>query len=132
MVEEILNLNNKIITNTNNSLLEITNNLQTLMNDSKENTIIKGLCDIIIKINNIINENKKNLELIKNEISKLYEQMNKQNNEPKNNNNNINNQEIKYNNSNRIKYIGQVLNGIPEGKGIMYWKSGDRYSGEWK
>ena len=107
MVEEILNLHDKIIANTNNSLLEITNNLQTLMNDSKENTTIKGLCDIIIKINNIINENKKNLELIKNEISKLYEQMNKQNNEPKNNNNNIiNNQEIKYNNSNRIKYIG--------------------------
>ena len=104
MVEEILNLNDKIIANTNNSLLEITNNLQTLMNDSKENTTIKGLCDIIIKINNIINENKKNLELIKNEISKLYEQMNKQNNQPKNNNNNIiNNQEIKYNNSNRIK-----------------------------
>ena len=73
MVEEILNLNDKIIANTNNSLLEITNNLQTLMNDSKENTRIKGLCDIIIKINNIINENKKNLELIKNEISKLYE-----------------------------------------------------------
>ena len=73
MVEEILNLNDKIIANTNNSLLEITNNLQTLRNDSKENTTIKGLCDIIIKINNIINENKKNLELIKNEISKLYE-----------------------------------------------------------
>ena len=62
MVEEILNLNDKIIINTNNSLLEITNNLQTLMNDSKENTTIKGLCDIIIKMNNIINENKKNLE----------------------------------------------------------------------
>ena len=88
----------------------------------------------------MINENKKNTELIRNDISKLYKQMNKQFNELKINNNNtiLNNQEIKYNFDHknetikRVKYIGQVLNGVPEGKGIMYWSNGDRYDGDWK
>ena len=47
--------------------------------------------------------------------------------------NTIKNKEIKYNNyGNRKKYIGQVVNGVPEGKGIMYWNNGDKYEGEWK
>ena len=25
-----------------------------------------------------------------------------------------------------------MLNGVPEGKGTMYWNDGDRYIGEWK
>ena len=85
-------------------------------------------------MNNYINENRKTSELIKDEIFKLYEKVNKQFDDLKINNiNNImNNQEIKYNNGSRIKYIGQVLNGVPEGKGIMYWDNGDRYEGEWK
>ena len=83
-------------------------------------------------MNNYINENRKTSELIKDEIFKLYEKVNKQFDDLKINNinNNINNQEIKYNNGSRIKYIGQVLNGVPEGKGIMYWDNGDRYEGE--
>ena len=82
-------------------------------------------------MNNYINENRKTSELIKDEIFKLYEKVNKQFDDLKINNINniINNQEIKYNNGSRIKYIGQVLNGVPEGKGIMYWDNGDRYEG---
>ena len=30
------------------------------------------------------------------------------------------------------KYIGQVVNGIREGKGIYYWNTGEIYEGEWK
>ena len=47
-------------------------------------------------------------------------------------------QEIKYNSdpknpiNKRIKYIGEVVNGVPEGKGIIYWKDGERYEGKWK
>jgi len=52
--------------------------LQQTINDSKQNITIKRLSNIIIKMNNKINENKKNTELIRNDISKLYEQMNKQ------------------------------------------------------
>ena len=117
MENEIFNLNNKIYSNNNNILLSIIQELQQTINDSKENKTIKRLSDIIIKMNNMIDENKKNTELIRNDISKLYEQMNKQFNELKINNNTIlNNQEIKYNfdhknkSNKRVKYIGQVLN----------------------
>ena len=81
-----------------------------------------------MKMNIIINENRKNTELIRNDISKLYNQMNKQ--FDKLNKLNINNKnEINYNNdkNKRKKYIGEVLNGVPNGKGIMYWNNGDRY-----
>ena len=46
-------------------------------------------------------------------------------------NNDINNnQEIKYDNGDR--YVGQVLNGLKEGKGIMYYNNGDRLEGNFK
>ena len=137
MEGNILNLINKIYLN-NNILLEINNDLQQIKDESKENKTIQRLSEIIIKMNNMINENKNNTDIIRNDISKLYEQMNKQFNELKINNNILNNQEIKYNFDNRnntnkrVKYIGQVLNGVPEGKGIMYWNNGDRYEGDWK
>ena len=84
-----------------------------------------------MKMNTIINENKKNTELIRNDISKLYYQINKQFEKL-----NINNKtEINYNNNDkrgRAKYIGEVLNRVPNGKGIMYWNDGSRHEGEWK
>ena len=52
-------MNNKIYTNNNNLLLGIINDLQQIINYSKDNKIINRLGDIIIKMNNIINENKK-------------------------------------------------------------------------
>ena len=63
--------------------------------------------------------------------------MNKQFKELKNCNI-LTNQEINYNfdhkneSIKRVKYIGQILNGVPEGKGIMYWNNGDVYEGDWK
>ena len=75
--------------------------------------LYKEISEIIIKMNNIINENKKNTELIRNDISKLYEQMNKQFKELKNCNI-LTNQEINYNfdhnneSIKRVKYIGQI------------------------
>ena len=47
----------------------------------------------------------------------------------------INNSEINYNNKgkeDRKKYIGEILNGVPNGKGIMYWNDGLKHEGEWK
>ena len=136
MEGNILNLINKIFSNNNNILNNIINELQQIKDDSQEKKTIKRLSDIIIKMNTIINENIKNKVLIRNDISKLYEQMNKQFNELKINHT-INNQEIKYDLDNnnktikRLKYIGQVLNGIPEGKGIMYWNDDDRMMGDY-
>ena len=128
MEENIFNLNNKIYSNNNNILFGIINDLQQIINYSKDNKIIKILGDIIIKMNNIIDENKKNIELLRKDISILYDKFSKKLDDLKINNN----QEIKYNKSRRNKYIGQVLNGVPEGKGIMYWNNGDRLEGEWK
>ena len=78
MNQNMYNLNNKIYSNNNNLLLEIINDLQKVINNSHENLTIKRIGDIMIKMNNIINENKKNTELIVNHISLLQNQINKQ------------------------------------------------------
>ena len=95
MEANLFNLNNKIYSNNNNLLLEIINDLNQLMNYSHDNLIIKVLGNSINKMNYIINENKKNVELIRNDISSLYNQMNKRFDELKINNIN-NQQELKF------------------------------------
>ena len=127
MQEIFFNLNDKIYSN-NNILIEIVNDLHQLMNYSNDNLIIKRLSDVIIKMNNIINENKKNVELIRKDISSLYNKLNKKFGELNFNNIN-NNQELNFEGG---KYIGQVLNGLPDGKGIFFTDNGDRYEGDWK
>ena len=119
----MFNLNNKIYSNNNNLLIEIINDLNQLMNYYRDNLSIKILGNVINKINYIINENKKNLQLLRNDISKLSQKIDNLNI------NNINKQELKFNNG---KYIGQVVNGLAEGKGTWYEINGDRYEGEFK
>ena len=70
-------MSNKIYSNNNNLLLGIINDLQQIINTSHDNLIIKRIGDIIIKMNYIINENKKNTELIINHISSLKISINK-------------------------------------------------------
>ena len=77
MDNDILNFNNKIYSNNNNILLQIINDLNQLMYSIHDNIIIKRISDIIYKMNYIVNENKKNFELIRNDISSLYNQINK-------------------------------------------------------
>ena len=128
MEQNMFNLNNKIYSNNNNLLLEIVNDLNQVINNSKEDLSIKILGNKINKINYIINENKKNLQLPTNDINLMSNQINKS--FDKLEINNINKQEIKYNNGS--KYIGQVVNGLPEGKGIKYFDNGVIYEGEWR
>ena len=118
----MFNLSNKIYSNNNNLLLENINDLNQLMNYYKNNLSIKILGNIIDKINYIINENKKNLQLLRNDISKLSQKIDNLNI------NNINKQKIKY----YGKYIGEVENGLPEGKGTWYGDNGNRYEGYWR
>ena len=119
-------MNNRIYLNNNNLLIGITNDLQQIIYNTHDNLIIQRIGNIINKMNFIINENKKNTELIRNDINKLYKQMNKQFEKL-----NINNKtEINYNNNDkrgRAKYIGEILNRVPNGKGIMYWNDGVRH-----
>ena len=75
MEQNMFNLNNKIYSNNNNLLIEIINDLNQLMNYYKDNLSIKILSNVINKINYIINENKKNLQLLRNDISKLSQKI---------------------------------------------------------
>ena len=76
MDENILHLKDKIFSNNEKILSEILNDLKQLVGNSKDDLIIKTLKNVIIQINNMINDNKKNYEFIKNNISKLYNQTN--------------------------------------------------------
>ena len=143
MDKDTFTLNNQTYSNNNNILLGIINELQQISNSSHENLTIKRISDVIIKMNFIINENKKTRELIMNQFTLLQNQIQQlsqkidfnsfNTNTPKYSTqitNNINNQqELKFDNG---RYVGQVVNGLPEGKGIQYSNNGDRYEGDWK
>ena len=66
---DLFGLNNKIFSNNNNIMLEIIDELNQMKDNSQDNLIILKLGDIINKMNSIIDENKKNLESIRNDIS---------------------------------------------------------------
>ena len=128
MDKDTFTLNNQTYSNNNNILLGIINELQQISNSSHENLTIKRISDVIIKMNFIINENKKTRELIMNQSTLLQNQINQLS--KKFDINNIKNQkELKGKN---WRYVGQVVNGLKEGKGIVYYNDGDRYEGEWK
>ena len=73
------NLNNQIYSNNNNILLGIINELHEIVNSSHENLTIRRISDIISRINFIINENKKNTQLIINHITNLQNQITQMN-----------------------------------------------------
>ena len=128
MDKDTFTLNNQTYSNNNNILLGVINELQQISNSSHENLTIKRISDVIIKMNFIINENKKNHESIMNQFTKLENQISQLS--QKLNVNNINNQqELKGKN---WRYVGQVVNGLREGKGIEYYNNGDRYEGDFR
>ena len=124
------NLNNKIYSNNNNLLLGIVNDLQQIINNTHDNLIIKRIGDIINKMNFIINDNKKNTQLIINHISslenKIMNGLNKKFDQLNINNNQLNNQIVNYPNGER--YVGQIINGLRE----YYYNNGNRYEGDWR
>ena len=73
MYQNMFSLNNKVYSNNNNLLFGIINDLQQIINNTNDNLIIKRIGDIITKMNFIINENKKNTELIMNQFSLLHQ-----------------------------------------------------------
>ena len=132
MDKDTFTLNNQTYSNNNNILLGIINELNQIANSSHENLTIKRISDVIIKMNFIINENRKNMGLIMNQFTLLqnkFDQLSQ-----KLNINNINNhQELKgITNGINWRYVGQVVNGLREGKGICYWDGGDRYEGDYR
>ena len=128
MDKDTFTLNNQTYSNNNNILLGVINELQQISNSSHENLIIKRISDIITKMNFIINENRKTRELIMNQFSKLENQISQLSQNLKINNVS-NQQELKYDNG---RYVGQVVNGLREGKGIEYYNDGNRYEGDFR
>ena len=132
MDKDTFTLNNQTYSNNNNILLGIIYELNQIANSSHENLTIKRISDVIIKMNFIINENRKTRELIMNQFSNLetkLEQLSKKFDI----NNKSNYQELKgIKNGHNWRYVGQVVNGLREGKGICYWENGDRYEGDYR
>ena len=132
MDKDIFTLNNQTYSNNNNLLLGIINELHQISNSSHENLTIKRISDVIIKMNFIINENKKTRELIINHFTKLENQIQQLSLNLKINNMN-NHQELKgEKNGIKWRYVGQVVNGLREGKGILYGDNGERYEGDYR
>ena len=127
MFQNAFALNNQTYANNNNILLGIINELQQIINYSKEDLTIKRISDIIIKINFFFNENKKNHESImnqfalqQNQLASLQNQLNQLNQNLKINNIN-NQQELKFENVFKILtevYSEKSENDKKEGKGI--------------
>ena len=132
MDKDTFTLNNQTYSNNNNILLGIINELHQIANSSHENLTIKRISDVIIKMNFIINENKKNMGLIMNQFTLLQNKLDQLSQNFKINNIN-NQQELKgIKNGYNWRYVGQVVNGLREGKGICYWENGDRYEGDYR
>ena len=124
MEHNLCELANKVHSNNKSILLEIINELQQIINTYNDDTLTKKLDDIIIKMNNMINDNKNTLDLIVNDIT-----MNQNSNEKSISNIN-DKQEINYPDGSR--YTGLIINGLKEGKGNFVWKNGFSYEGDWK
>ena len=128
MENNLFNLNEKIYSNNNNILVEIVNDLHQLMNSSKDNLVIKTLGLIINKMNYIIKENQKNLELIRKDILSLHKKFD---NLSIKGDSNI--QELQQENG---KYIGPVVNGLAEGRGVWFGNKehsmNERYEGDFR
>ena len=75
MEQNMFNLNNKIYLNNNNILLELIKDINQVINNSTNNVNIKILGNVINKINYIINENKKNDELLRKNISSISDKL---------------------------------------------------------
>ena len=126
-------LNNKVYSNNNNILLDVINKLENIINDLNNNKqiniIIKQIRNIIIIMNKVVDENKRNNEKIREDIKNLHNDTIEKFQTLNINNNNCAYETVVYNNG---KYIGETKNGLKEGKGIYYYNNGDRYEGDWK
>ena len=114
--------------NNNKILLEIITDLNQLINNSKEDIILKIINTSITKLNYVINETNKNISTIKQQYS-IFNQTIQGLREKNKNNNQIINQEIKFDYG---KYTGQVENGVANGKGVFDYNSGSKFEGNWK
>ena len=137
MNEEIFKLNNLCYSNNNENLQRIINKINDTITDLNQNKqidiIIGRLKDVIMLINKVLIDNKKNFEQIIEEINKMNQNINNQFDELKKiHNNNVTTRIYKEGTDYDGKYIGEMKNGLRDGRGIMIFNFGDKYEGDWK
>ena len=125
-------INNIAYSNNNMIFSDIVTKLEKILNDiynRKEiNVIVNQLKTIIFIVNNIMKENKSNM----NQLEKKIENLNNSVNDVKqslDNNKKIIIYTVNYLDGN---YIGEIKNGMRDGRGIRTWNDGERYEGDWK
>jgi len=101
----IFNIDNTIKLSTNNTITIQLKSINVLLNNLKEN-----INKINEKLKNLLKDNNEELNTELNEIKNLI--INKE-----------------YNNG---RYVGQVVNGKAQGRGIYYYNNGDSYEGDFK
>ena len=85
---------------------------------------------IIVIFEKIKNQNKKKDEVYKNENKNNEEEKISENNKSKREDK-VNGEGILYDtNLSDVKYKGNFVDGLRKGKGVIYYKNGDRYEGE--
>jgi len=129
MSSNIFDYGNEIISNNNNNiLLDILNRLNDVVDDlkghNKFKNVITQIKNIIGILNNLLKQNEENTKSIIGEIQKVGEQVNK-----KFDSDIVLVKTKMYENG---KYIGQLKDGIMEGKGTFYFNDGNKYEGEIK
>jgi len=127
MEQNGVNMGEKIFSEINTSLLNIITDLQQALNNPEENILKEKITEIINRLNSIVEENKKSTYLLITHIKSLEDKADHIT--PKKPVNFVDIKEIRMDDR---KYIGQVINGIPEGKGVMYVDGGDIYKGEFR
>jgi len=141
---DIFDLSNILV--NKEDLIKIKEDLKNVINKFKYKiNIIKeilnkmsNILDIYYKINNNIinnyNINKRNLytllniNKIKNDNEQFIKELNNVINEDKIFEYSFNN----FYNENGERYIGQLINGVKNGKGILFYNNGDKYEGDLK
>ena len=145
MEGNLIDLNDKFDKISDKPLLETVSKLENIINEiNNDEALVNKIKDIITIMNTFIKDFKKNSEELTKYIENLNiehkKQINKLQKEKENKIDiNINNNEIqekifssKSGGINKGKYIGHLIDGKREGRGIIKWDNGDLYNGEWK
>jgi hypothetical protein len=116
----------KIDSINNTKILEIINDLTKLKNFTKDNIVIKGLDEAIKKLRLLTKAPKNTTVVSRNTGLSPYSPTTKTTNQIRVN---LLRQELKYKAG---KYVGEVSNGLAEGKGESFFNNGAKYEGDCK
>ena len=137
MEGNLIDLNDKIDLISDKTLLEAVSKLENIVNDiNNDETLSNKIKEIITIINTFIKDYAKNSKDLTTYIEKLNNEhkmkMNKLEEDNKNNINEIKEKIFSSKSGNKGNYIGHLIDGKREGRGIIRWDNGDIYNGDWK